>query len=260
MGVTRTSDDPTIGFLPDGDRSPAVCSQCAILPEKRDRSMSDRSCFHTLRKHAALSDLRRSGGVPTRRLKKESWNWLKHCDRMIAAEGIPEGFHIRAPWKGCRGRRWSERVRASFWSECIELSNGADLPTLRQPRPSFCVMPHPNGRAVRHLTSAFDASSVQTDRIIFTAASLSILPTCETFPSFSLRTIRSICTMAPRCQLSTARFWSEAFRSSRPTSGRPVSLHSQARFSPFNSRSSLTTRNVFGLRGTMVRPSVRNNR
>lgn len=26
------------------------------------------------RKHAASSDLRRSGGVPTRRLKKESWN------------------------------------------------------------------------------------------------------------------------------------------------------------------------------------------
>jgi len=44
------------------------------LSENRDRSISGRSRFHTLRKHAASSDLRRSGGVPTRRLKKESWN------------------------------------------------------------------------------------------------------------------------------------------------------------------------------------------
>jgi len=40
---------------------------------------------HSTRKGAALSDLRRSGGVPARRLKKESWNWLKRCDRTIAA-------------------------------------------------------------------------------------------------------------------------------------------------------------------------------
>src|ERR1043165_3490658 len=32
---------------------------------------------------------------------------------MIAAEGIPEGFHFRAPRKGCRGRRRCERPHAS---------------------------------------------------------------------------------------------------------------------------------------------------
>jgi hypothetical protein len=46
---------------------------CVFCSEKGDRSMSDRSRFHTLlTKDAASSDLRRSGGVPTRRLKKES--------------------------------------------------------------------------------------------------------------------------------------------------------------------------------------------
>jgi hypothetical protein len=29
--------------------------------------------------------------------EKESWNWLKYCDRKIAAEGIPEGFRLAKP-------------------------------------------------------------------------------------------------------------------------------------------------------------------
>ena len=75
-------------------------------------------------------------------------------------------FRFRAPRKGCRGRRRSERPSVS----------------------SLLI------------------AEVQAGRIICTAASLSILPTGDTFPSFSLRTIRSICTMAPRCQLSRAVF------------------------------------------------------
>ena len=81
-----------------------------------------------------------------------------------------------------------------------------ELPALRQPRPSFCMTQCKNAHAVRHSLQIFNAHISQADRIICTAASLSILPTGDTFPSFSLRTIRSICTMAPRCQLSTAEF------------------------------------------------------
>jgi hypothetical protein len=33
-----------------------------------------------------------------------------------------------------------------------------ELPALRQPRPSFCMMPHLNARAVRHLVLVFTAS------------------------------------------------------------------------------------------------------
>jgi hypothetical protein len=73
-------------------------------------------------------------------------------------------FRFRAPRKGCRERRWSERAYAS----------------------SVLI------------------GKFQMGRTISTAASRSILPSAETFPSRSFRTIRSICTMAPRCQLSTA--------------------------------------------------------
>ena len=115
-------------------------------------------------------------------------------------------FRFRAPRKGCRGRRRSERVHTSFWSDCIEFSNDAGPPALCQPRSPFCMMPRNNVHAVRHMVSPSEPYLTQTGRTICTAASLSILPTGDTFPSRSLRTIFSICTMAPRCQLSTAAF------------------------------------------------------
>jgi len=83
--------------------------------------------------------------------------------RRAPGRSLPS-FCFRAPRKGCRERRRSERPNAS----------------------SLLI------------------AEVQTERTILTATSLSILPTGETFPSRSLRTIRSICTIAPRCQLSTA--------------------------------------------------------
>jgi len=44
------------------------------------------------------ANVRRSGGVPARHPEKESWNWLRHRDRTIAAAGIPEGFRSGLPW------------------------------------------------------------------------------------------------------------------------------------------------------------------
>ena len=68
----------------------------------------------------------------------------------------------------------------------------------------FLHDPVQDAHAVRHSLQIFNAHISQAGRIICTAASLSILPTGETFPSFSLRTILSIWTIAPRCQLSRA--------------------------------------------------------
>ena len=39
-----------------------------------------------------------------------------------------------------------------------------ELPALRQPSPSFCMMPRPNARAIRRLAQDLDAYFVQTDR------------------------------------------------------------------------------------------------
>jgi hypothetical protein len=90
--------------------------------------------------------------------------------RVLRARRAPghslSSFRFRAPRKGWRGRRRSERPHTSF----------------------------------------FLIAEVQTDRMICTAESLSILPTDDTFPSCSFRTIRSIWTIAPRCQSSTAAF------------------------------------------------------
>ena len=153
--------------------------------------MSDRSIFpHSIRKCAPSSNLRRNGGGVSRicasptddgpsklaRLFFQEVAWLiLYCARRTRPfrgrafreqedDQAASPFRFRAPRKGCRGRRRSERPNAS----------------------SLLI------------------AEVQTGRTICTAASLSILPTGDTFPSFSLRTIRSICTIAPRCQLSTA--------------------------------------------------------
>jgi hypothetical protein len=50
------------------------------------------------------------------------------------------------------------------------------------------------------------SSVYQTGLTICTAASCSIRPNADTLPAFSFRTIRSICTIAPRCHASNAAF------------------------------------------------------
>jgi hypothetical protein len=50
-----------------------------------------------IRRDAAVRRATFTGGTGTHRgvAEKESWNGLKQCDHMIAAEGIPEGSATR---------------------------------------------------------------------------------------------------------------------------------------------------------------------
>jgi len=57
MVVNQTSADSITGFFPNGNRSPTVCSQCAILPENRNRPLNDRPRFHTLKEVCGMERL-----------------------------------------------------------------------------------------------------------------------------------------------------------------------------------------------------------
>jgi hypothetical protein len=109
---------------------------CRHLSEKRNRSIRDRrSRFHTLKEACSIGA---AGMIPYAHASNEQWS-LQACsfvfpggglvDSLLRAsnEALPRArvpragggpgrppFCFRAPRKGCRGRRRSERLYASF--------------------------------------------------------------------------------------------------------------------------------------------------
>ena len=119
-----------------------------MLPfEKRDWSISDRSRFHTLQgsvRHRATCAGAAGSCTASEEGKLELTETLRSS---TAVEGIPEGFHFRAPRKGCRERRLSEADRkgvGSLFSRSSRSSAGPQRgfhpePSRHSPHPAFCA-------------------------------------------------------------------------------------------------------------------------
>lgn len=83
-------------------RSYRVNCQSAAAPEKVRRRCEVGRCGRVLSDFAGAAGARPASGEGKLELTKAPRS------RIVAA-GIPEGFHSRLPWRGCRGRRGSER-------------------------------------------------------------------------------------------------------------------------------------------------------
>jgi len=116
-----------------------------------------------------------AAGSPPGVRRRKAGTDRKHHDRKIVAERIPEGFRFGAPWKGCRGRRGSERPHASVHSSSARRPGGAEAEGHAAPLPSlpyspsssaswpllFDAMPyrlHFSQRPFRDKPSSFEAS------------------------------------------------------------------------------------------------------
>ena len=145
--------------------------------------------FHTLKKACGIERL-----APERR----GLSLRARVQRTMVLPSLLVCFSRR--WPGCSSNARVERGPS-------EGARSASRRTTRSPLPSASDRRGRGGAEVRgRILPSLLIGQFQTGRIISTAASRSILSSADTFPSRSFRTIRSIWTIAPRCQPSTAAF------------------------------------------------------